>query len=258
MRPGNRSRLRELAVIALAASIGGCSTTGSDEPLATSSLAPRPAEGLRQDPPRYNTAESESPKPYTQPFNQPAAYQPPPRQYAQQQPRYDTRYPQQQYAPQTYAAAQYPPPAPYQPAQPYAPRAPYGREAPYAQPTPAAQAPQGYAQAPQAYPPQAAPQQAGYGPTWQQRQTVAHQGHGQGQIQTGSLGRTAPNAYGAPAVTGSLTNSATTIQVREGDTLYGLSRRTGVPVAELVAANRLPSQRIEVGQKLIIPARVAR
>jgi hypothetical protein len=43
--------------------------------------------------------------------------------------------------------------------------------------------------------------------------------------------------------------------VREGDTLFGLSRRYGVPVTELVAANRLTSGRIEIGQRLIVPAR---
>jgi hypothetical protein len=42
--------------------------------------------------------------------------------------------------------------------------------------------------------------------------------------------------------------------VREGDTLYSLSRRYGVPVAELVAANRLAGGRIEIGQRLIVPA----
>ena len=42
--------------------------------------------------------------------------------------------------------------------------------------------------------------------------------------------------------------------VREGDTLYSLSRRYGVPVAELVAANRLDGGRIEIGQRLIVPA----
>jgi len=42
--------------------------------------------------------------------------------------------------------------------------------------------------------------------------------------------------------------------VREGDTLYSLSRRYGVPVVELVAANRLYGGRIEVGQRLIVTA----
>jgi LysM repeat protein len=45
------------------------------------------------------------------------------------------------------------------------------------------------------------------------------------------------------------------IEVREGDTLYSLSRRYNVPVNDLVAANRLPTDRIAVGQRLVIPTR---
>lgn len=41
--------------------------------------------------------------------------------------------------------------------------------------------------------------------------------------------------------------------VREGDTLYSLSRRYRISVSELVATNRLPGGRIEIGQRLIIP-----
>ena len=45
------------------------------------------------------------------------------------------------------------------------------------------------------------------------------------------------------------------VEVREGDTLYSLSRRFNVPVNDLVAANRLPSDRIAIGQRLVIPTR---
>jgi hypothetical protein len=45
------------------------------------------------------------------------------------------------------------------------------------------------------------------------------------------------------------------VEVREGDTLYGLSRRYNVPVGDLVAANRLPNERIAIGQRLVIPTR---
>lgn len=45
------------------------------------------------------------------------------------------------------------------------------------------------------------------------------------------------------------------VEVREGDTLYGLSRRYNVPVGDLVAANRLTSERIAIGQRLVIPTR---
>jgi hypothetical protein len=53
--------------------------------------------------------------------------------------------------------------------------------------------------------------------------------------------------------TSSLPRQSMTIEVQEGDTLYGLSRRHGVPVADLVAANRLQTGRLEIGQKLLIP-----
>lgn len=44
-------------------------------------------------------------------------------------------------------------------------------------------------------------------------------------------------------------------EVREGDTLYGLSRRYNVPVGDLAAANRLHNERIAIGQRLVIPTR---
>lgn len=44
------------------------------------------------------------------------------------------------------------------------------------------------------------------------------------------------------------------IQVREGDTIYGLARRYRVPVAELVSVNRIYGGRLDVGQKLVVPA----
>ncbi len=45
------------------------------------------------------------------------------------------------------------------------------------------------------------------------------------------------------------------IEVREGDTLYSLSRRYNVPVGDIVAANRLPNERIAIGQRLVMPTR---
>ena len=41
--------------------------------------------------------------------------------------------------------------------------------------------------------------------------------------------------------------------VVKGDTLWGLSRRFGTRVDEIQAANRLPSQTISIGQRLMIP-----
>jgi len=45
------------------------------------------------------------------------------------------------------------------------------------------------------------------------------------------------------------------VRVTEGDTLYSLSRRYKVPLHDIVTANRLTSERIEVGQSLVIPTR---
>ena len=45
------------------------------------------------------------------------------------------------------------------------------------------------------------------------------------------------------------------IEVQEGDTLYALSRRHGVSVAELIDANRLDRAEIQVGQRLELPPR---
>ena len=89
-------------------------------------------------------------------------------------------------------------------------------------------------------------------------------------IQTGSLGMSQNGPYpydtGArwqqpatgvrPAATAPREQYAPHIvEVREGDTLYGLSRRYNIPVGDLVAANRLQGERIAVGQRLVIPTR---
>jgi len=213
MRPrSSPSLLRASSLIILAASIGGCSTTGSNEPLTTSSLAPRPDEGLRADPPRVHTAESESPRPWTQPSYVPQAHQPRPSTYAQQ--GYGAQ-PGSGYG-QQYTQAPYPPP--------------HGGQNPY---VPA----ETYNQRPYAVPPRFAQQQPAYG-------------YGQPNLQTGSLGK--PQNV-APITTGSLGGSNHVIEVREGDTLYSLSRRTGVPVADIVSANRIYGGKINIGQKLVIP-----
>ncbi len=41
--------------------------------------------------------------------------------------------------------------------------------------------------------------------------------------------------------------------VQPGDTLWAISRRYGIPLFDIKARNRLPSDRIYVGQRLIIP-----
>lgn len=63
-------------------------------------------------------------------------------------------------------------------------------------------------------------------------------------------------AAAAPITTGSTGYGAQrpyVVEVREGDTLYSLSRRYNVPMRDLAIANRLPSERIVVGQHLVIP-----
>jgi hypothetical protein len=45
------------------------------------------------------------------------------------------------------------------------------------------------------------------------------------------------------------------VQVRPGDTIYGVARRFGVGVNELMTANNLPDARIEAGQVLLLPNR---
>ncbi len=45
-----------------------------------------------------------------------------------------------------------------------------------------------------------------------------------------------------------------TITVVSGDTLYGLSRKHGVSVAELMSTNRLSDSKLSIGQTLVLPA----
>lgn len=103
--------------------------------------------------------------------------------------------------------------------------------------------------------------------------------HGQQGIQTASIGPGArgsqlsydPNArwqQPSPIVTGSAAPAARpqapalnqqgphVVQVREGDTLYSISRTHRVPLHDIVVANRLTSDRIEVGQRIVIPTRI--
>lgn len=54
----------------------------------------------------------------------------------------------------------------------------------------------------------------------------------------------------APAVASS---RGETIEVQQGDTLYGLSKRYRVSISELMSANQLSSPAIKPGQKLVIP-----
>lgn len=43
------------------------------------------------------------------------------------------------------------------------------------------------------------------------------------------------------------------VEVKPGDTLYGIARRHGLKVEQLMDANSLSSTNIQVGQKLTLP-----
>ena len=69
--------------------------------------------------------------------------------------------------------------------------------------------------------------------------------HGSGTYS--STAGSAPSAS-TPSTTGQ------TYSVRSGDTLYGISRQTGVPLRSLIDANHLaPPYSLQVGQQLVIP-----
>lgn len=51
-------------------------------------------------------------------------------------------------------------------------------------------------------------------------------------------------------------NGARTVTVKQGDTLYSLSRQHGVPVGALAEVNHLNGTAIRVGQTLVLPSQV--
>jgi len=74
-------------------------------------------------------------------------------------------------------------------------------------------------------------------------------------ITTGSTGPR-PTGYGVPYRPQPVGQHVPqVVEVQQGDTLFSLSRRYNVPVGDLVAANRLPNDRIAIGQRLVIPTR---
>ncbi|NOT72128.1 MAG: LysM peptidoglycan-binding domain-containing protein [Hyphomicrobium sp.] len=64
----------------------------------------------------------------------------------------------------------------------------------------------------------------------------------------------AGQAYAPAAAAPVAAGSGETIDVQPGDTLYGISKRHHVSLAELMAANAMTSPNLKPGQKLIIPA----
>jgi hypothetical protein len=66
------------------------------------------------------------------------------------------------------------------------------------------------------------------------------------------LKRDAPASGTKPAVAAN-TAGRRVIEIGAGDTLYGLSKRYGVPVASIMAANSMTSSNLTSGAKIIIP-----
>ncbi|MFA5899488.1 MAG: peptidoglycan DD-metalloendopeptidase family protein [Hyphomicrobium sp.] len=60
-----------------------------------------------------------------------------------------------------------------------------------------------------------------------------------------------------PQPTPSLANPGDSIEVQQGDTLYGISRRHNVSVAELMQLNSLTNPNLKLGQRLYLPQGVA-
>lgn len=60
-----------------------------------------------------------------------------------------------------------------------------------------------------------------------------------------------------PQPTPSLANPGDSIEVQSGDTLYGISRRHNVSVAELMQLNNLTNPNLKLGQRLYLPQGVA-
>lgn len=75
---------------------------------------------------------------------------------------------------------------------------------------------------------------------------------------TGAPAQNAAPSYAAAAPAERQAHSAhasgETIEVKPGDTLYGLSKRHGVSLAELMSSNGLTSPNLKPGQKLILPS----
>lgn len=68
---------------------------------------------------------------------------------------------------------------------------------------------------------------------------------------TSTASASAPAAPAAEAASG----ATTTYEVKSGDTLFGISKKTGASVKAIRAANNMKTDRINVGMKLKIPAK---
>ena len=189
-----------LALAALATTLAGCSSSGSQGSLSTASLAPRPQENVYASAQRTYPDGSTSGRPYNA---APHRSQHAPRQYV------DPGTP----TPRHMADAGYRPSNGIQTAS----LGNTGRS-----------------------------DNPGYDPNarWQQPSPFIT-GAGAPPRPTGTPAAHTPARPAGPHV----------VEVREGDTLYSISRNHRVPLHDIVVANRLTSDRIEVGQRIVIPTR---
>ena len=183
-------------IAGLATTLAGCSSSGSQGTLTTSSLAPRPQERVYAAPQRTYPDGSTQGRPYTLPPERTAHATP--RRYVDPgtptpRPMADTSYGSQNI--QTASLG-----------------------------------------------PGHRPEHPSYDPNarWQQPSAIV----------TGSAH---PPRHPAPSAPHG--HGPHVIEVREGDTLYSISRHHRVPLHDIVVANRLTSDRIDVGQRIVIPTR---
>ena len=109
--------------------------------------------------------------------------------------------------------------------------------------------------------PQHSDSSAGYGSGYGHRpaQHPSQQAYGSNRYESPSYGAAGSSGYGgsrdvAPVANYESRGGGDSIEVRSGDTLYGLSRRHGVSVNELMRANGLTSSNLQPGQRLVLPS----
>jgi len=88
-------------------------------------------------------------------------------------------------------------------------------------------------------------------PKMEQRSAVI----AQDSLKTGSVGAKQIAASGQQSQKGWSPNGGTTITLRDGETLYNLSRRYGVPVKSIMQANNIANaDHVRIGQQIVIPS----
>lgn len=93
---------------------------------------------------------------------------------------------------------------------------------------------------------------------WQQPPSGLTAGTRSAPITATAPGPVPTGYYARPRPTNTAALGPQTVEVLPGDTLYALSRRHGVPVSALMAANGLPDENISIGQRIVIPPQQSR